>query len=199
MKRIIDIRPIIIRCVSVLLFMITVSLETFSQINFFTNVEDDSLATNFYQRNKKATILVCSTIPSLQVGGVLFLHNADNRASYYFEMKTNGNRRYVITGSECGGDGVRQKEVAYTTSSVSVGLSRGFTKNWFIYGAVGVVVKNTHYDNQIEDNYRFPVPNEGLWFNIAGGTLYVADNNLSFLIGMDFYDRGVTLGLGYSL
>lgn len=183
----------------ILLFAIfSCSQTAFCQVNFFTDDEADSLATNFYQRNKKVTALVVGNLPSFQVGAALFLHNEENRASYFFETKSNFNRRYVINGVECYGEGTRQKEVAYTTSSFTVGLGRGFTRNWFIYGGVGVVVKQTEFDNKVEDNYRYTVPNHGVWFNFVGGAMYVLDNDLSVLAALDLYDRSLTFGFGYS-
>lgn len=175
-----------------------VSSELFAQVNFFTNETEDSLATNFYKRDKKLTALIVGNVPSLQFGAACFIHNADNRASYYLEAKSNFNRRYILEGEECNGEGVREKEVAYTTTSYNIGIGRGFTRNWFIYGGVGVVVKHTHYENEVEDNYRYWVTNDGVWFNIVGGAMYVTDKNFSILAGMDLYDRSVTLGFGYT-
>lgn len=177
---------------------ILMSQTAFSQVNFFTDDETDTLSTNFYQRNKSITTLAVCNIPSLQVGASFFIHNAENRVSYYLELKSNFSRRYVIDGVECYGDGTREKEVAYNATNLNVGLARGFTRNWFIYGGVGVVVKHTSYENEVENNYRYTVPNNGVWFNLVGGVMYVLDNNFSASVGIDLYDRDVTLGLGYT-
>ena len=181
-----------------LLAFIVLSQTAWGQVNFFTNEEQDSLAKNFYERGEKITVLAVTNVPSLQYGATTFIHNAENKTSYFFELKTNLSRRYVITGEELYGDGIRQKEVAYTTQSLNTGFARGFTRNWFVYGGFGVVIKNTKFDNQVEDNFRYHIPNNGVWFNIVGGAMYVANNNVSVLAGLDMYDRSITLGLGYT-
>ncbi|MCQ2959658.1 MAG: hypothetical protein MJ198_05645 [Bacteroidales bacterium] len=178
--------------------LILLSQATFSQVNFFTDEETDSLATNFYQRNKQITTMIVGNLPSMQFGTALFIHNAEDKISYYVEAKSDFNRRYVIEGEECNGDGIRQKEVAYKTTSLNVGVARGFTRNWFIYAGAGFVLKNTEFENVVENNYRYNVPNNGVWFNMAAGTMYVFDNNFSALVGLDLYDRSVTIGLGYT-
>ncbi len=178
--------------------LLLLSVSAIGQVNFFTDDSQDSLATNFYQRNKRCSVLIISDIPSLQTGAMVFFHNKENRASYFVSVKSNGSRRYVVDGEECYGDGVRQKELAYTASSVNVGLARGFTRNWFLYGGFGMLVKRTHYTNVIEDNYRYHISNQGVWLDLVGGTMYVADNGLSIMAGMDLSGRSVTIGLGYT-
>lgn len=181
------------------LFAFFISQLAFGQVNFFTDDSMDSLATNFYQRNKKATIVAIMNVPSLQVGAIGFIHNGENKASYFVELKSNFGRHYVVNGEECYGEGTRQKDLPYRTTSLNVGVSRGFTRNWFIYGGFGMVVKRTDFDNKIEDNYRYHIDNQGVWFNVAVGAMYVTDSDFSVLAGMDLYDRSVTLGIGYSL
>ncbi len=178
--------------------MLLLSVSAIGQVNFFTDDAQDSLATNFYQRNKRFSALVVSSLPTLQTGATVFIHNKENRSSYYVSLKSNFNRRYVVNGEECYGEGVRQKELAYTASSLNVGLARGFTRNWFIFAGFGMLVKQTHYSNVIEDNYRYHISNQGVWLDVAAGTMYVADNGLSLLAGMNLNDRSVTIGLGYT-
>ncbi|MBR3980918.1 MAG: hypothetical protein IKJ98_07145 [Bacteroidales bacterium] len=180
-----------------LLFLGLAQLAT-AQENFFTDDSQDTLAKNFYQRNKRMTILPIVNVPSFQTGAVVMIHNNENRVSYYFEAKTNFSRYYVISGVECYGEGTREKKVSFTSTIFNVGVARGFTRNWFVYGAVGTVVKQTHFDNEVEDNYRYTVPNNGIWFNLAVGGMYVTDKNFSMLAGFDLYDRSVTLGIGYT-
>ena len=187
----------VLRYCFVFLFSL-VSFVSYAQVNFFTADTEDSLATNFYQRGKQFSVLPVVNFPTLQTGFVCFLHNETDRASYYFEAKTNVCRRYVIEGEECYGEGTREKEVGYNTSSFNIGLGRGFTRNWFIYGGVGVVIKKTFYDNEVEDSYRYWVTNEGVWFNLVVGTMFVTNKNISALAGLDLYDRTVTIGVGYT-
>ncbi|MBR5432906.1 MAG: hypothetical protein IK117_00550 [Bacteroidales bacterium] len=182
---------------SVCLFLFCFQLS-FSQVNFFTDDESDSLATNFYQRGKNVTTLLVANYPSMQFGTAFFIHNNENKASYFVEFKTNGSRRSKISGVECYGEGTREKEIAYTASTFNVGLGRGFTKNWFVYAGVGVVMKITDYENEVEDNYRYTVPYNDVWFNVAVGAMYVMDKNFSVMIGTDLYDRCVNVGLGYT-
>lgn len=179
-------------------FFLLLSLSSIGQVNFFTDDAQDSLATNFYQRDKRFSALVITSLPSLQTGAIGFIHNNENRSSYYVSVKTNGSRRYVVDGEECYGEGVRQKELAYTASSVNFGLARGFTRNWFLMGGLGMLVKRTNFTNKVEDNYRYHITNQGIWLDIFAGTMYVADNGLSLLAGMDLNDRSVTIGLGYT-
>lgn len=181
-----------------LLTFVALSQTTWGQVNFFTNEEQDSLAKNFYERGEKITVLAVANIPSLQFGATTFIHNTENKASYFFEIKSNVNRRYVISGEELYADGFRQKEISYTTQSFNTGLARGFSRNWFVYGGFGVIVKHSKFDNQVEDNYRYHIPNQGVWLNIVGGAMYVANNKFSMLAGLDLYDKSITLGFGYT-
>ena len=181
-----------------LLVSIIVTQSVSAQVNFFTNEEADSSSTDFYLRNKKMTVYAIANVPSLQFGGSLFIHNNDDRISYFFEAKSNFGRRYVIEGEECYGEGTRQKEVSYTASAFNIGFGRGIKRNLLVYGGIGFIVKETRYDNEIENNYRYTVPNHDIWFNIVGGVGYVLNNNISALLGLDLYDRSVTLGVGYT-
>ncbi|MBP5723850.1 MAG: hypothetical protein J6X18_09810 [Bacteroidales bacterium] len=170
----------------------------FGQVNFFTNDDTDSLATGFYQRGKKITVLAAANYPTMQFGAAFFIHNNENKASYYVECKTNGSRRATISGVECHGEGTREKEIAFTATSFNVGLGRGITKNWFLYAGVGVVLKTTNYENEVEDNYRYTVPYNDVWLNIPLGAMYVIDKNFSIAIGTELYDRCINVGFGYT-
>lgn len=182
-----------------IVFLIFAGMQTaLGQVNFFTNDESDSLAMHFYQRNKKVTVLGVANYPSMQFGTALFLHNNENKLSYFFEVKTNGSRRYIITGEECYGEATREKEVSYSATTFNVGLSQGFTKNWFAYVGLGVVLKTTDFENEIEDNFRYTVPYNDVWFNVAVGAMYVFDKNYAVMIGTDLYDRCVNVGIGYT-
>ncbi len=185
---------------SFILLIVSLSLTQtlFAQVNFFTNDETDSLSTDFYQRNCKMTVLAVANVPSLQFGGSLFIHNDEDKISYFLDAKSNFGRRYVIDGVECNGEGTRQKEVSFVENSFNVGFGRGVKRNLLVYGGIGFIVKETKYDNEIENNYRYTVPNHDIWFNLVGGVVYVLKNNMSALVGLDIYDRSLTLGVGYT-
>ena len=87
-----------------LLAFIVLSQTAWGQVNFFTKEEQDSLTKNFYERGERITVLAVANVPSLQCGAMVFFHDTENRASHFFEAKTNVSRRYVIVGEELHGD-----------------------------------------------------------------------------------------------
>lgn len=181
------------------LSLLLLTLSGFSQINFFTSDANDSLTTDFYKRNLKLTALVIGNIQSKDVGASFFIHNPDDRISYYFDFKTNLKSDYVISGTEINGNGIQQKIIPYRSFICNVGIARGFTRNWFIYGATGFVAKRSYFENSTTDTYSYNIPNHGMWYNLSLGAMYVSDNKISVQAGMDLYNKSINFGLGYTL
>lgn len=175
-----------------------IAMLGFSQINFFSADIDDSLSTDFYKRNNKITCIVLGNLPSKQVGASFFIHNPTNRISYYIDCKTNIEQRYVISGTEIGGTGIQQKKIPYRSINFNVGIARGITRNWFIYGATGIIAQRSYFENESSNAYSYSIPKHGMWYNVGFGGMYVSEMNLSIQAGMDIYDRSINFGIGYT-
>ena len=178
--------------------LILVSIQGFSQINFFTSESFDSLSNNFYSRNSKITCIALGNYSNKEAGAAFVIHNTEDKISYIIGLKTNIPSRYIITGNEIGGTGIQQKKIPYRILGFDVGIARGVTRNWMIFATSGFVAQKSYFENSTSDLYAYSIPNHGMWYNLNFGGMYISNNNLSFLAGMDILKRTINIGIGYT-
>ena len=107
-------------------------------------------------------------------------------------------RKETLSGNEITGEGIEQKIVPYSSYLLNVGLAYAFSAKTFVYGYVGSVYSYSSFKNKPGNDFVYRNIPSGITYNLGAGIAYVATNKISYLIGLQTYNRSVIVGLGYT-
>lgn len=178
-------------------FFLIVSLSSSAQSFFFIEDLTDTASNDFYEYNKHFCVMYQANWPENLFGLSLFIHNEDQRLSYYVEFKTNYKDDYIIDGEVIETGTKIQKRGSYSRYILGTGIGVPIRKNLMAYGNVGILYQKTLNDINPDRGNNFDYKDK-TDFHLGVGFLYVTKKGFSGLVGADLTTLTLNVGIGYS-